>query len=227
MIASSADSAARLAEIRARMAQAAKRAGRSVDTIQLIGVSKTVGADAIRPMLAAGLACYGENRVHEAQSKWLPLRAAFQGTTLHLVGQLQSNKADDAVALFDALHSVDRLSLVQALGKAMAKTGHSPDCFLQVSIADEPQKGGCPIPDLPALLDAARQLGLRVIGLMCVPPLDRHPAPYFALLAELGRRHGLARLSMGMTSDFEIAIELGATDIRVGTALFGPRELVV
>lgn len=227
MITPHADSAQRLAEVRARIAHAVKRAGRNSDEVRLIGVSKTIDAEDIRTMLAAGLGCYGENRVQEALQKWPALRASHPQAQLHLVGQLQSNKAEDAVGLFDAIHSIDRLSLVQALGKAVAKLGCAPDCFLQVSIADEPQKGGCPVPELPALLAAARQHGLRVIGLMCVPPLGQHPAPYFALLAELGRRLGVPRLSMGMTADFEIAIELGATDIRIGTALFGARAQVV
>lgn len=227
MVAPHADSSRRLEEIRTRIAQAAKRAGRSADSVRLVGVSKTVQADAIHPLLAAGLASFGENRVQEALGKWPPLCAAYPGTSLHLVGQLQSNKAEDAVGVFDTIHSVDRLSLVQALGKAVARLGRAPDCFLQARIADEPQKGGCAIAELPALLDAGRHYGLHIVGLMCVPPVGRNPAPYFALLADLARRLDLPRLSMGMTADFETAIELGATDIRIGTALFGTREQVV
>ncbi len=223
MIAPPPGAAQRLTDIQARIDRAAKRAGRASADIRLIGVSKTIEADAIRSMLAAGLGCYGENRVQEAHAKWPSLRAEYPGTELHLIGQLQSNKADEATQLFDAIHSVDRLSLVQALGKSMAKLDRRPDCFLQVSIADEPQKGGCPVPELPALLVAAQSQGLPIVGLMCVPPLGQNPAPYFALLAELARRHALPRLSMGMTADFEAAIELGATEIRVGTALFGDR----
>lgn len=223
MIAPSPDAVQRLTDIQTRIDRAAKRAGRAGADIRLIGVSKTIEPDAIRPMLAAGLGCYGENRVQEVHAKWPSLRAEYPGTELHLIGQLQSNKADEATQLFDAIHSVDRLSLVQALGKSMAKLDRRPDCFLQVSIVDEPQKGGCPVPELPALLVAAQSHGLRIVGLMCVPPLGQNPAPYFALLAELARRHALPRLSMGMTADFEAAIELGATEIRVGTALFGDR----
>ena len=143
--------------------------------------------------------------------------------SLHLVGQLQSNKADEAVALFDAIHSVDRPSLVAALARAMDKAGRRPACFVQVNIGDEAQKGGCPVADLPALLAEARAADLPVQGLMCVPPLELEPAPYFALLAKLARDHGLAGLSMGMSGDFETAVTIGATHVRVGTALFGMR----
>jgi uncharacterized pyridoxal phosphate-containing UPF0001 family protein len=161
--------------------------------------------------------------VQEAQGKWPPLRAAHPDVRLHLVGQLQSNKAEDAVILFDAIHSVDRPSLVAALAKAMAKTGRRTDCFLQVNIGDEPQKGGCAVADLPTLVDLAREAGLPLAGLMCLPPDDVEPAPYFALLAKLARRHDVAGLSMGMSGDYESAVMIGATHVRVGTALFGDR----
>jgi uncharacterized pyridoxal phosphate-containing UPF0001 family protein len=151
------------------------------------------------------------------------LQAETPGIRLHLVGQLQSNKAAEAVALFDVIHSVDRPSLVAALGKAMAAAGKRPDCYIQVNIGAEPQKGGCAIADLPDLLAAARAAGLPIVGLMCVPPADIEAAPFFALLAELARRHGLTQLSMGMSSDYETAAMLGATVIRVGSALFGAR----
>ena len=144
--------------------------------------------------------------------------------SLHLIGRLQSNKADDAVALFDAIHSVDRPSLVDALAKAMAKAGKRPDCFVQVNIGDEPQKGGCAIAELPALLDRCREAELPVVGLMCLPPEGTEAAPYFALLAKLARRHELAGLSMGMSADYESAVMIGATHVRVGTALFGERD---
>jgi uncharacterized pyridoxal phosphate-containing UPF0001 family protein len=161
--------------------------------------------------------------VQEAQAKWPALRAAHPGLRLHLVGQLQSNKADEAVALFDVVHSVDRASLVSALAKAGAKAGRRPDCFLQVNIGDEPQKGGCPVAGLPALVEQARAAGLPLAGLMCLPPAEVEPAPYFALLAELARRHGVTGLSMGMSGDYEGAVMIGATHVRVGTALFGER----
>jgi len=217
------DAAARLAAIRSRIAHAAAPAGRPGDAATLIAVSKTVPAERILPLLEAGQRVYGENRVQEAEAKWPALREAYPDVQLHLVGQLQSNKAEDAVALFDVIHSVDRSSLVQALGKAMAASGQRPDCFLQVNIGEEPQKGGCAIADLPALLAEARSAGLPVVGLMAVPPADTEPAPYFALLVKLAKEHGLPRLSMGMSGDFETAALLGATDIRIGTALFGAR----
>lgn len=210
-----------LADIRHRIAHAAALGDHPPAT--LIAISKTVEADRIRPLLDAGQRVFGENRVAEAEAKWPALRADYPDVVLHHVGQLQSNKADEAVALFDAIHSVDRPSLVTALGKAMAATGKRPDCFVQVNIGEEPQKGGVAIAGLPALLDAARAAGLPVVGLMAVPPVDTEAAPYFALLAKLAKDHGLARLSMGMSGDFETAALLGATEIRIGTALFGGR----
>ena len=215
--------AKRLADVRNRIARAARLAGRAADAVTLIAVSKTHGADAIRPLLAAGQRVFGENRVQEAQDKWPALREAAGDVALHLIGQLQSNKADDAVALFDAIHSVDRPSLVTALARAMDRAGRRPDCFVQVNIGDEPQKGGCPVAALPALLVAARTADLPVTGLMCLPPADWEPAPYFALLAKLARDHGIAGLSMGMSGDYETAVTLGSTHVRVGTALFGAR----
>ncbi|MEA1014242.1 YggS family pyridoxal phosphate-dependent enzyme [Sphingosinicella sp. LY1275] len=219
-----ASTAARLAEVRDRIAKAAALAGRKEDAIELIAVSKTHPADAITPLLEAGHRSFGENRVQEAEAKWPALRALFPDVRLHLIGQLQSNKAEEAVALFDAIHSVDRPSLVAALGKAVEKSGRRPACFVQVNIGDEPQKGGCPTAELPALLDQCREAGLDIAGLMCIPPADVEPAPYFALLAKLARRHELPGLSMGMSGDFETAVMTGATYVRVGTALFGARE---
>jgi hypothetical protein len=211
-----------LAEVQTRTAKAARLAGREPDTITLVAVTKTHAADSIAPLLAAGQRHFGENRVQEAQGKWPALRERYPDVVLHLVGQLQSNKADDAVALFDTIHSVDRPSLVAALARAMDRTGKRPECFIQVDIGEEPQKGGCPIAGLTALLLAARDLP--VAGLMCVPPFGVEPAPYFALLAKLGRDNGLSALSMGMSDDFETAVTLGATHVRVGSALFGARE---
>ena len=213
----------RLAEIRSAVGKAARLASREPAQVTLIAVSKTHPAEAVRPLIAAGQRVFGENRVQEAQAKWPALKAETPGVVLHLIGSLQSNKAAEAVALFDAVHSVDRLSLVEALGREMARQGRRPDCFLQVNIGDEPQKGGCPVAELPALVEAAAAAGLPVVGLMCIPPADVEPAPYFALLAKLARRHGLAGLSMGMSGDFETAVMVGATHIRIGTALFGAR----
>ena len=213
----------RLADVRARVAKAAALARREAADVTLIAVSKTHDADAIEPLLAAGHRVFGENRVQEAQGKWPALKARWPGVRLHLIGQLQSNKADEAVALFDAIHSVDRPSLVTALGKAMDKAATRPDCFLQVNVGEEPQKGGCTPAELPTLIDAAVSAGLPVAGLMCIPPAEVEPAPYFALLAKLARRHGLPGLSMGMSGDYETAVTIGATHVRVGTALFGTR----
>lgn len=212
-----------LDHVTAGIAHAARLAGREPAAVTLIAVSKTHDVETIRPLLDAGQRVFGENRVQEAAAKWPALRDSYPGVALHLIGQLQSNKADEAVALFDAIHAVDRPSLVEALGKAMAKTGRRPDCFLQVNIGAEDQKGGCAIADLPALLEQARAAGLPVAGLMCIPPAEVEPAPYFALLARLAREAGLAGLSMGMSSDYETAVTLGATHVRVGSALFGAR----
>jgi len=217
------DAAQRLAEVEAGIAAAAARAGRKPGDIQLIAVSKTHEAVDIRPLIAAGQRHFGENRVQEAAGKWPALRAETPGITLHLIGQLQSNKAEEAVALFDAIHSVDRASLVQALAKACAKAGRQPQLFVQVNIGDEEQKGGCAVADLPALLAEAAEAGLEIEGLMAIPPADVSPTPYFALLDELAERHSLPLRSMGMSGDYESAVMLGATHVRVGTALFGTR----
>jgi pyridoxal phosphate enzyme (YggS family) len=213
----------RLATLRDGIDRAARLTQRTADDIKLIAVSKTQDADAIRPLLHAGQRRFGENRVQEAQEKWPALREEFSGVELHLVGQLQSNKAADAVALFDVIHSLDRPSLLTALAKAMDGAGKRVPCFIQVNIGAEEQKGGCAIADLPALIAAARDADIPVAGLMCVPPADIEAAPFFALLVKIAREEGLDRLSMGMSGDYETAIMLGATDIRVGTALFGER----
>lgn len=213
-----------LAEIRRRIDAAARLARRELGAVKLVAISKTHEAEAIRPLLEQGHRVFGENRVQEAAGKWPALRAGFAGVELHLVGQLQSNKAEEAVALFDCIHSLDRESLVAALAKAMAKTGRKVPCFIQVNIGAEEQKGGCGVEDLPALLASARDADIEVIGLMCVPPADIEPAPFFALLDRLASDHGLPCLSMGMSDDFETAIMLGATHVRVGSALFGARS---
>ena len=215
--------AERLALVNAKIAAAARLAQRAADDVTLIAISKTHDAQAIQPLIDAGQRVFGENRVQEAAGKWPALMAATPGIALHLVGQLQSNKAEEAVRLFDAIHAVDRPSLIAALARAIDKVGRRPACFIQVNIGDEPQKGGCPVGDLPALMAAARDADLPIAGLMCVPPADVEPAPYFALLARLARDHGLAGLSMGMSGDYPTAVTLGATHIRVGSALFGAR----
>ncbi len=214
---------ARLRMVRDTIEKAAARAGRKASNVALIAVSKTHGEDDIRPLLDAGHRLFGENRVQEAAAKWPELRAAYAGVDLHLIGQLQSNKAAEAVALFDAIHSVDRPSLITALGKAMVQQGRYPDCFVQVDLAGEPQKGGCAVADLPKVLALARDEGVPVKGLMCVPPVGLEPAPWFALLAKLTADHGLPLLSMGMSGDYPTAVTLGATHVRVGSALFGAR----
>ena len=213
----------RLAAVNAAIARAAGLARRAAADVTLIAVTKTHSAEAIEPLLAAGHRDFGENRVQEAATKWPALRERYSGTRLHLIGQLQSNKAADAVELFDVIHSVDRPSLVTALAKAASEAGRSPQCFIQVNLAAEPQKGGCLAPDLPNLIAAVRDAGLPLAGLMCIPPAGMEAAPWFALLAELARRHGLAGLSMGMSGDYETAVTIGATHVRVGTALMGER----
>jgi pyridoxal phosphate enzyme (YggS family) len=212
-----------LTEVREKIAHAAKLAQREASDIELVAISKTHPAEAIVPLIAAGQRVYGENRVQEAQAKWPALLEAHEGLSLHLVGQLQSNKAEDAAMLFDCIHSLDRPSLVTALAKAFDKAGRQVPCFVQVDIGEEPQKAGCAIADVPALLAEARAADVPVIGLMCVPPHGVEPAPYFALLAKIAADNGLAGLSMGMSGDYETAITLGATHVRVGSALFGAR----
>ena len=212
-----------LAEVRGNIARVCKPARRKPEDVTLIAVSKTKGVDAIQPLIDAGQRVFGENRVQEAAAKWPALREAHPDIELHLIGQLQSNKAEEAVALFDVIHSLDRPSLLTALVKAMDKADKRVPCFVQVNIGDEEQKGGCPIADLPAFLDAVRAADIPLAGLMCIPPADIEPAPFFALLAKLAADHGLTGLSMGMSGDYETAVMLGATHVRVGTALFGAR----
>lgn len=217
------DPATRLAHVRDAIARAARLARRDPEDVTLIAVSKTQDPDAILPLLTAGQRVFGENRVQESEAKWPALRERFPEARLHLIGQLQSNKADAAVALFDAIHSIDRPSLIRALGHAVERSGRRPDCFLQVNIGEEAQKGGCAIGDVASLIEQARQADLPLSGLMCLPPNDLEPSPYFALLAKIARDHGLPQLSMGMSGDYETAVMLGATHVRVGTALFGAR----
>ncbi|PHP16329.1 YggS family pyridoxal phosphate-dependent enzyme [Sphingobium sp. IP1] len=223
MTTDSPQAALRLSALRDAIDRAARLTDRSGEDITLIAVSKTQEADAIRPLIAAGQRVFGENRVQESQEKWPALREDHPDIALHLVGQLQSNKAADAVALFDVIHSLDRPSLLTALAKAMDAAGKRVPCYIQVNIGAEEQKGGCAIADVPALIAAARDADIPLLGLMAVPPADVEPAPYFALLAKMAREEGLPRLSMGMSGDYETAIMLGATDIRAGTALFGNR----
>ena len=212
-----------LSDIRGRIDRTAAIAGRAASAIELIAISKTHPATAVLPLIAQGQHSFGENRVQEAQAKWPELIEAHSDLRLHLVGQLQSNKAADAVALFDCIHSLDRPSLVTALAKAMNATGRQIPCFVQVNIGAEEQKGGCPIAEVPSLLSLAAEAHVPVVGLMCVPPSDIEPAPFFALLAKIAADHGLNQLSMGMSGDFETAVMLGATHLRVGSALFGAR----
>jgi pyridoxal phosphate enzyme (YggS family) len=204
---------------------AAKEAGRDASEITLIAVSKTKPAEAILPVLEAGQIDFGENRVQEAQAKWPPLRERFPAARLHLIGGLQSNKARDAVALADAIHALDREKLARALAEEMARSGRRPDCFIQVNTGEEAQKSGVWPGEADTFIAACRETyDLPVVGLMCLPPAGEEPAPHFALLKKIAERHGLAKLSMGMTADFETAIAFGATHVRVGSAIFGRRE---
>lgn len=213
----------RYAATRASIAAAEADAGRPEGSVTLVAVSKTVPADGIRPVLEAGHRVFGENRVQEAQDKWPDLRADFPDLELHLIGPLQSNKAKEAVALFDVIETVDRPKIAQALAQQMQEQGRRPDCLVQVNTGREPQKAGIPPEDTEVFVTACRDLGLPVVGLMCIPPLDEEPALHFALLRELARRCGLDRLSMGMSGDYQTAIGLGATHVRVGSAIFGER----
>ena len=212
--------AQRLQRIRDEIASAAKLARRDDGEVELIAVSKVRSEDEIEALIAAGHRSFGESRVQEALAKWPALRARHTGLRLHGVGRLQSNKAAEAVRLFDSIHSLDRLSLLDALVKEAAKAKRFPAVFVQVNIGEEEQKGGCPISEVGALIEAVRASPLPLAGLMAIPPLGLEPAPYFALLAKLAREHDVAGLSMGMSGDFKAAVMLGATAVRVGTALF-------
>jgi len=218
------DGADRLAEVSGRIAEAARAARRSLSDVTLVAVSKTHGADRVRELLEVGHRVFGENRVQEAEGKFPELKAAWPDLELHLIGPLQTNKARDAVALFDVIQSVDRERLAAALVKEMEKLGRRPDCYIQVNTGEEPQKAGILPKDLDTFVALCRdQYKLPVVGLMCIPPVDEEPALHFALLAKMAARNGLARLSMGMSADYETAVRLGATHVRVGSALFGSR----
>jgi len=215
-----ASAADRLQQIRDSIAHAASLAKRDAGEVRLVAVSKGRSADEIEALIGAGQRDFGENRVQEALAKWPPLLARYPHIRLHGVGRLQSNKAAEAIRMFDVIHSLDRTSLLDALAKEAEKTGRSPELYVQVNIGEEEQKGGCPIEGVGGLVEAVRASPLRLAGLMAIPPVEVEPAPYFALLAKLARRHGVAGLSMGMSSDYKAAVMLGATAVRVGTALF-------
>jgi pyridoxal phosphate enzyme (YggS family) len=214
------DPASRLSKIRARIGKAATLARRSPDDIFLIAVTKGRDMVEIEPLIAAGQRDFGESRVQEALAKWPAVLARHPDIRLHAIGRLQSNKVEEAVLLFDVIHSLDRPGLLEALTAAAGKEGRAPRVYVQVNIGDEPQKGGCPISTTGELVEAVRSSPIPLQGLMAIPPLEVEPAPYFALLAKLAERHGAGGLSMGMSDDFEAAIMLGATAVRVGTALF-------
>ncbi len=213
-----------LAAVRAEIARACRDAERDPATVTLVAVSKTFGVEAIEPVIAAGQCVFGENRVQEAKAKWPPLVARHSGIALHLVGTLQSNKAREAVALFDAIHAVDRPSLAEALAAEIARQTRHPLLFVEINTGAEPQKGGVLPQDADAFLAACRdRYGLTISGLMCIPPVDEAPAPHFALTSRIAKRNGLELLSMGMSADFPAAIAFGATHVRIGTAIFGAR----
>jgi pyridoxal phosphate enzyme (YggS family) len=214
----------RLDAVRAEIARACKDGGRDPAEVTLVAVSKTFAAEAIEPVIAAGQRVFGENRVQEAKGKWPALLEKHSGISLHLIGPLQSNKAKEAVALFDAIHSVDRASLCEALAKEIAKQGRQPLLFAEINTGAEPQKAGVLPQDADAFLTACRETyGLTMSGLMCIPPADEAPGPHFALTAKIAKRNGLKLLSMGMSADFAVAISLGATHVRIGSAIFGGR----
>ena len=219
------DSPTGLGAVERDILRACNDAGRERSSVQLIVVSKTFGPEAIAPVLSAGQRVFGENRVQEAKGKWPAIIAATPGIELHLIGPLQSNKAKEAVALFDAIHSVDRPSICEALAKEIEKQGRSPLLFVQINIGEEPQKAGVSPADADAFIAACRtDYGLTISGLMCIPPAEDAPAPHFALTAKIAARNGLKLLSMGMSADFPAAIRMGATHIRVGSAIFGHRQ---
>jgi PLP dependent protein len=213
-----------LDRVRAEIARGCREAGRDPAEVTLVAVSKTFGAERIEPVIAAGQRVFGENRVQEAKAKWPPLMEKYHGLELHLIGPLQSNKAKEAVALFAAIHSVDRPSLCEALAKEIAKQGRQPLLFVELNTGAEPQKAGVLPDNADAFLAACRdKYGLAISGLMCIPPLEEAPGPHFALTAKIARRNGLKLLSMGMSADFITAIQLGATHVRIGSAIFGER----
>ncbi|WFU16985.1 YggS family pyridoxal phosphate-dependent enzyme [Bradyrhizobium sp. CB3481] len=213
-----------LAQVEQEIARACKEARRERASVTLVAVSKTFDGAAISPVIDAGQRVFGENRVQEAKGKWPALMAAYPGIALHLIGPLQSNKAKDAVALFDAIHSVDRPSLCEALAKEIKSQNKRPELFVQLNTGEEPQKAGIAPSEADAFIASCREkYGLVISGLMCIPPVDEAPAPHFALTAKIAARNGLRNLSMGMSADFAVAIQLGATHVRVGSAIFGAR----
>ena len=213
-----------LAAVEQEIARACKEARRDRASVTLIAVSKTFAAEAISPVIDAGQRIFGENRVQEAKAKWPGLIQAYSGLVLHLIGPLQSNKAKEAVALFDAIHSVDRPSICEALAKEIKNQQKQPQLFVQINTGEEPQKAGIAPGDADAFIASCREkYGLEISGLMCIPPVNDPPAPHFALTAKIAARNGLKNLSMGMTADFAVAIQLGATHVRVGSAIFGHR----
>ncbi len=219
------NSATNLAEVQALIAAAEQAAGRSAGDVVLVAVSKTQGAEDILPVIQAGQRLFGENRVQEAQGKWPDLKAAHPDLRLHLIGPLQTNKVKDAVALFDVIETVDRPKLARVLAKEMAKQDRRLDCFIQVNTGEEEQKAGIWPEDADAFIALVRdELGLSVRGLMCIPPVEEECSLHFALLREIAQRNGLEGLSMGMSADYEVAIQFGATLVRVGTAIFGARK---
>jgi PLP dependent protein len=213
-----------LAAVEQEIARACKEARRERASVTLIAVSKTFAADAIIPVIEGGQLVFGENRVQEAKAKWPALMSSYSGLALHLIGPLQSNKAKEAVALFDAIHSVDRASLCQALAKEIDSQKRRPQLFVQINTGEEPQKAGVAPQDADAFIaSCANSYGLEISGLMCIPPADEAPAPHFALTANIAARNGLKNLSMGMSADYAVAIQFGATHVRVGSAIFGHR----
>ncbi|TAV75996.1 YggS family pyridoxal phosphate-dependent enzyme [Rhizobium leguminosarum] len=214
----------RLNDVRSRIAAAEREAGRPTGSVQLVAVSKTFETDAIRPAIEAGQRVFGENRVQESQGKWPALKAERPDIELHLIGPLQSNKAADAVALFDVIETVDREKIARALAEEMKRQGKTTRLYVQVNTGLEPQKAGIAPDDTPAFIALCRdELGLSIEGLMCIPPADENPGPHFALLAKLAFKCGVGKLSMGMSGDYETAIAFGATSVRVGSAIFGTR----
>ena len=213
-----------LQSVRRAVADACRRANRDPRSVTLVAVSKTVPGEAVEPVMAAGHRVFGENRVQEAEAKWPPLQGRYPSLELHLIGSLQTNKVREAVALFDTIHSVDRPSLCEALARERARQAREPELFVQVNTGAEPQKAGVLPDDADRFLAACREtFNLTIVGLMCIPPLHESPGPHFALLAQIAARHGLKCLSMGMSDDFALAVEFGATHVRVGSAIFGSR----
>ncbi len=215
----------RFLAVRDAVARFARDAGRKPEDVTLVAVSKTYGPEAIVPVLESGHRVFGENRVQESQGKWPALKAQFPGVELHLIGPLQSNKAKEAIALFDVIETVDRVSIAEALAKELAKTDRRPQLYVQINTGEEPQKAGVVPREADAFLARCRdEWGLSISGLMCIPPVDEPPSPHFALLRKIAERNGLKTLSMGMSGDFEAAIQLGATHVRIGSAIFGARH---